>query len=72
MHFEPLLTEELLAVVPAAHARASKPRVRVNALSAEWFILLNEAHCLTDTALALCARRNASPVVTARTISRRC
>lgn len=66
LHVEPLLTEELLAVLPAAHPLAIKPRVTLKELSAEKFILLNEAHCLTDTALAFCARRHASPVVTAR------
>lgn len=66
LHIEPLLTEELLAVLPTAHPLASKPRVTLKELSAEKFILLNEAHCLTDTALAFCTRRNASPVVTAR------
>jgi LysR family hydrogen peroxide-inducible transcriptional activator len=66
LHVEPLLTEELLAVLPAGHALAAKPRVTLKELSAERFVLLNEAHCLTETALAFCTRRHASPVVTSR------
>jgi LysR family transcriptional regulator, hydrogen peroxide-inducible genes activator len=66
MHFEPLLTEELLAVLPAHHPLAEKPRISMKELSAERFILLNEAHCLSETTLAFCARRNSSPLVTAR------
>jgi LysR family hydrogen peroxide-inducible transcriptional activator len=66
LHFEPLFTEELLAVLPAAHPLAVKPRISLKELSAERFMLLNEAHCLTGTTLAFCARRNSSPVVTAR------
>ncbi len=66
LHVEPLLTEELLAVMPAGHPLASKPRVTLKELSAERFVLLNEAHCLTDTALAFCTRRHTAPVVTSR------
>jgi LysR family hydrogen peroxide-inducible transcriptional activator len=65
LHVEPLLTEELLAVLPAAHPLAAKPRVTLKELAAERFVLLNEAHCLTETALAFCTRRKAAPVVTA-------
>lgn len=66
LHVEPLLTEELLAVLPAAHPLAARPRVTLKELAAERFVLLDEAHCLTDTALAFCARRKAAPEVTAR------
>jgi LysR family hydrogen peroxide-inducible transcriptional activator len=66
LHFEPLVTEELLAVLPAAHPLAAKPRVTIKELSAERFVLLNEAHCLTGSALAFCARRHTAPLVTAR------
>ncbi|MCU0705902.1 MAG: LysR family transcriptional regulator [Fimbriiglobus sp.] len=66
LHFEPLFTEELLAVLPAPHPLASKPRLTLKELTSERFILLNEAHCLTETTLAFCTRRNSSPLVTAR------
>lgn len=66
LHVEPLLTEELLAVLPSAHPLAAKPRVTLKELTAERFVLLNEAHCLTDTALAFCTRRHAAPLVTSR------
>lgn len=66
LRVEPLLTEELLAVLPAAHPLAARPRVTLKELAAERFVLLNEAHCLTGTALEFCARRKAAPVVTAR------
>lgn len=66
LHVEPLLTEELLAVMPAGHPLAAKPRVSLKELTVEPFVLLNEAHCLTGTTLAFCTRRHAAPVVTSR------
>lgn len=66
LHVEPLFTEDLLAVLPAGHPLAGKAKVTMKELSAERFVLLNEAHCLTGTALSFCTRRGVGPVVTAR------
>jgi len=61
-----LFTEELLAVVPKGHRLAEKPRLGVKDLATEPFVLLNEAHCLTGTAMSFCTRHAVSPVVTAK------
>jgi LysR family hydrogen peroxide-inducible transcriptional activator len=63
---EPLFSEDLLAVLPAGHPLAAKPKVTIKELAAERFVLLNEAHCLTGTALGFCTRRGVVPVVTAQ------
>ena len=65
LQVEPLFAEDLLAVLPAAHPLARKRAVSMRDLSAERFVLLNEAHCLTGASLNFCARRNVSPLVTA-------
>jgi LysR family hydrogen peroxide-inducible transcriptional activator len=66
IHAEPLFTEELLAVVPATHPLARKPRLSLRDLAGEPFVLLYEAHCLTGNTLSFCNRHAVSPVVTAR------
>jgi len=65
-HVEPLVTEDLLAVLPAGHPLAAKAKVTMKELSAERFVLLNEAHCLTGATLSFCTRRGVGPVMTAR------
>jgi LysR family hydrogen peroxide-inducible transcriptional activator len=61
-----LFTEELLAVVPKGHRLADKPRLGVKDLATEPFVLLNEAHCLTGTAMSFCTRHAVAPVVAAK------
>ncbi len=56
----PLLDEELLALLPAAHPLAKKKRVTLPDLAAEPFVLLDEAHCLTGAALSFCGRPRAA------------
>ncbi|MBX7185297.1 MAG: LysR family transcriptional regulator [Vicinamibacteria bacterium] len=66
VHTRTLFTEELLAVVPADHPLAKKPRVGLKDLVLEPFVVLNEAHCLTGATMSFCARHSASPLVTAK------
>jgi LysR family hydrogen peroxide-inducible transcriptional activator len=66
LHVEALFAEELLAVFPAGHPLAAKPRITLRDLADQPFVLLNEAHCLTGTALGFCQRRAFSPVVTSQ------
>jgi LysR family hydrogen peroxide-inducible transcriptional activator len=61
-----LFTEELMAMLPAGHPLADKPRLTLRDLAAEPFVLLHEAHCLTGTTLSFCSRLALAPVVTAR------
>lgn len=66
LHVEPILTEDLLAVLPSDHPLAVKARVTMRELANERFVLLNEAHCLTGTALSFCTRRNVAPLTTTK------
>ena len=66
VHTKTLFTEELLAVLPTAHALANKARLSLKDLIAEPFVLLNEAHCLTGSTMSFCSTHAMSPVVTAR------
>ncbi len=50
----PLLRDEFLAALPAAHPLASRDNVPLAALSAENFLLLEEGNCLRDQVLAAC------------------
>jgi len=63
----PLFTEELLLVTPAGHALATKKRVRLDDIQSEPFVLLNEAHCLTDSVVGLCRQRAFQPVAIEQT-----
>jgi len=66
LHVEPLFTEELLLVLPKSHPVAKKSRPTVRDVADEPFVLLNEAHCLTDSALSFCRRKSFQPLVTSR------
>jgi LysR family transcriptional regulator, hydrogen peroxide-inducible genes activator len=66
LHVEPLLRDELLLGLPRGHALAGRRRVALSDLAEEPFILLGEAHCLTDDVLAFCRQRDFRPRVTCR------
>lgn len=66
LHVEPIMTEELRLVVPRKHPLADKPKIGFKDITAEPFVLLHEAHCLTGTTLAFCQRHAFTPLVTAR------
>jgi LysR family hydrogen peroxide-inducible transcriptional activator len=61
-----LLTEELVALLPAGHPAATGDDVALEDLAHEPFILLNEAHCLGPAAMAFCHGRSVFPLVTGR------
>ena len=64
---EVLFEEELLLVLPTDHPLARKPRVRLGDVEPYPFVLLNEAHCLSDAIVAFCRRRSFQPVAVGRT-----
>ena len=53
----PLLTEQLWPVTPRRHILARKPRITLDDLRQEPFILLNEEHCLGEEVLTFCRSR---------------
>jgi len=66
VHTKTLFTEELVAVLPSKHPLAKKPRLELKDLSAEPFVILNEAHCLTGNTMSFCTRHAMAPLITAR------
>lgn len=50
----PLFIEPFLAAVPADHALARKPSVRLDELAQAGLLLLEEGHCLREQALEAC------------------
>lgn len=62
-----LFQEELILVLPADHPLAEKPKVRLRDIEQLPFVLLDEAHCLTDNIVSFCQQRAFQPVVVERT-----
>ena len=50
-----LYDEAFMVAVPASHARAKRPTIRVQDLQGETLLLLEDGHCLRDQALAVCS-----------------
>jgi LysR family hydrogen peroxide-inducible transcriptional activator len=64
---EPLFDEELLLVVPAGHPLAICKTVGIDAMEGYPFVMLNEAHCLTDNIASFCRRKAVQSVTVERT-----
>ena len=62
----PLLEEELLLVLPAGHELADRKRITLQTLREYPFILLDEAHCLSDNVISFCHRKAFQPITTGR------
>lgn len=62
-----LFCEELLLAMPQGHPLCEKRRVVLDDLEPYPFVLLGEAHCLTDSIVAFCRRRSFQPVAVERT-----
>jgi LysR family transcriptional regulator, hydrogen peroxide-inducible genes activator len=64
---EDLFAEELFVVLSAENPLAQKKRLQLCDLESEPFVLLAEAHCLTDNILSLCRQKSLHPVSIERT-----
>lgn len=62
----PLLEEELQLVLPAGHELADRKRITLQTLRDYPFILLDEAHCLSDNVISFCHRKAFQPITTGR------
>jgi len=62
-----LFEEELLLVLPPQHPLADKPRIRASDVEQLPFVLLDEAHCLSDNIASFCRQRSFQPVTVERT-----
>jgi LysR family transcriptional regulator, hydrogen peroxide-inducible genes activator len=67
LDIEELFEEELLLVLPTDHALASKSKVSLSDVHHLPFILLDEAHCLSDNIISFCRQKSFHPVTMERT-----
>lgn len=66
LELEELFEEELLLVLPPDHPLVAAPKVRVGDLEPYPFVLLDEAHCLTDNIVWSCRQRSFHPLAVER------
>ncbi|MEL6104959.1 MAG: LysR family transcriptional regulator [Planctomycetota bacterium] len=64
---EELFSEELCLVLPPNHALASKKQIRISDVEDLPFVMLDEAHCLSDNITSFCRQKSVHPVVVERT-----
>lgn len=67
LEIEELFQEELLLVLPPDHPLAEKSNIRLRDVEPFPFVLLDEAHCLSDNIVSFCRRRSFQPVAVERT-----
>ncbi|GAB5443816.1 MAG: LysR family transcriptional regulator [Fuerstiella sp.] len=67
LEVEELFDEELLLVLPPSHELTKRSKLRLRDIEAYPFVLLNEAHCLSDNVLSFCRQRSFQPVAVERT-----
>lgn len=67
LDLEPLFDEELLLVLPVGHCLSRQENVRIDELDGYPFVMLNEAHCLSESISSFCRRRSVQPVTVERT-----
>ncbi len=66
LHVEPLFVEELMLALPAEHPLTKKPKVTVQDLDGQRFILLSEMHCLGQQIVTFCNQESCSPFMVCR------
>jgi len=67
LEVEELFEEELLLVLPPNHALVKKAKIRLSDVEPYPFVLLDEAHCLSDSIVSFCRQRAFHPVAVERT-----
>ncbi len=64
---EPLFEEELVLVLPNGHQLEKKKSIRLADVQEFPFIMLDQAHCLSDNIASFCRRESVQPVSIERT-----
>jgi LysR family hydrogen peroxide-inducible transcriptional activator len=64
---EALFSEELLLVAPPDHPLAKAPAITLKDLGGYPFVMLNEAHCLSENIATICRRQAVQPLTVERT-----
>ena len=64
---EELFTEELLLVLPVGHPLDDQKRIKLSDVEVYPFVLLDEAHCLSDNIVSFCRQKSFQPLAVERT-----
>lgn len=67
LEIEPLFEEELLLVVPSGHPLEKTQNITADSVDEYPFVMLNEAHCLSENIAAFCRKQSIQPVTVERT-----
>ena len=67
LEIEELFEEELLLALPSDHPLVGKDKIRLRDVESYPFVLLDEAHCLSNNILSFCRERSFQPVTVERT-----
>ncbi|HCO25232.1 MAG TPA: hyalin [Gimesia maris] len=67
LEVEELFEEELFLVLPPDHPLVNKPHIRLNDIKSYPFVLLDEAHCLSDNIVSFCRQCSFHPVAVEQT-----
>jgi LysR family transcriptional regulator, hydrogen peroxide-inducible genes activator len=67
LQVEPLFEEELVLVVPKGHALEKKRSIHLNDVQQYPFLMLGQAHCLSENIAAFCRQESIEPVSISRT-----
>ena len=67
LQIEALFDEELLLVLPVGHPLAAAKAVAIDAVEGFPFVMLSQAHCLSDNIASFCRRKSVQPVTVERT-----
>ena len=67
LKMEELFEEELLLVLAASNPLCEKKQIRMSEIEFLPFVLLGEAHCLTDNIVSFCRQKSFHPVSVERT-----
>jgi len=67
LEVEPLFEEELVLVLPVGHQLDKKKRIRLSDVQEFPFVMLDQAHCLSDNIATFCERQSIQPISVERT-----
>lgn len=67
LEVEELFEEELLLVLPPGHPLVNQEKIRLSDVESYPFVLLDEAHCLSENIASFCRQRSFQPVAVERT-----
>ncbi len=67
LEIEPLFSEELHLVLPHQHPLESKAEIELGDVEPFPFIMLNEAHCLSENIASFCRQQSVQPISIERT-----